>query len=359
MSAVAETLCADTLPADDPVEVAEEAGLDYVSDEQPGLTRRRRGRGFSYHRPDGTAVRSAADLERIRSLAVPPAWTDVWICANPRGHLQATGRDAKGRKQYRYHPRWREVRDENKLNLLPAFGHALPSLRDRLDAELRQPGLSRQPGPSRQTVLAVVVKLLDETLVRVGNQEYASDNETYGLTTVTGDHVEVGWRQATFEFTGKGGIEHRVVVDDGRLARIIGRCHELGGQSLFSYDEDGEIRAVTSTDVNEYLRATVGPSITAKHFRTWGGTVTAAVHLGPLDPPATDKDAAEAELDAIDAAAAQLRNTRAVCRRCYVHPGILDAYRDGALAREWKRTRTVGQLSRGERTVLAVLDDAG
>ena len=234
----------------DPVESAIEAGLVYVSDAERGIRRRRRGRGFSYQTDSGTSVRGKAELERIRSLAIPPAWTDVWICSKPTGHLQATGRDAKGRKQYRYHPRWREVRDANKYALLGAFGHSLPDLRDRIDAELRQTGLPRAK------VLAVVVRLLDDTLVRVGNREYADDNETYGLTTITPDHVDVGWRDTTFDFVGKGGIDHHVTVEDARITRIIRRCHELGGQALFSYqEEDGSgISSITSTDVNDYLR---------------------------------------------------------------------------------------------------------
>ena len=347
---VSETSVVDA-PPDDPVEMAERAGLDYVSDSEPGFTRRRRGRGFSYHRTDGSLVRSPRELERIQKLAVPPAWTDVWTCANPCGHVQATGRDARGRKQYRYHERWREVRDENKFGLLASFGHGLPPLRDRLDGELRAPGLSRQK------VLALVIRLLDETLIRIGNREYVDDNETYGLTTVTNDHVDVGWRSATFEFVGKGGGDHLVTVDDGRLARIISRCHELGGQALFSYREDGDIRSINSSDVNDYLREVVGPAVTAKHFRTWGGTVTAAEYLAILDPPGSESEAAAAEIQAIDEAASQLRNTRAVSRRCYVHPAILDAYRDGSLAEEWKRARTIGQLRRAERAVLAVLDN--
>jgi DNA topoisomerase I len=351
MAIVEDYYCGDDLHPADPEQVAEDAGLAYVSDDEPGYGRRRRGRGFSYHRPDGSAVRARSELDRIRSLAIPPAWQDVWICASPHGHLQATGRDGRGRKQYRYHSRWREVRDENKYRLLAAFGQSLPGLRDRLDGELRQTGLPRQK------VLALVVRLLDETLVRVGNREYAEDNETFGLTTVTAEHVDLGWRHATFEFVGKGGTEHLVTVDDGRLARIIRRCHELGGQSLFSYVEDGQVRSVTSSDVNDYLRSAIGPSITAKHFRTWGGTVTAAEHLAEHEVPDSEKEAAELELAAIDAAAAQLRNTRAVCRRCYVHPIVPEAYRSGALADAWKRSRTVGQLSRGERTVLALLDD--
>lgn len=329
---------------------AEEAGLNYVSDAEPGFRRRRRGRGFSYEGDHGT-IRKADTLARIRALAVPPAWTDVWICRDSLGHLQATGRDAKGRKQYRYHSRWREVRDANKFDLLASFGDALPALRDRVGAELQQPGLGRDK------VLALVVHLLDETLIRVGNREYANDNESYGLTTITPDHVELGGRATTFDFIGKGGVEHRVKVNDVRIARIVRRCHELGGQALFSYraDDGDAVSSVTSQDVNEYLRDVAGASITAKDFRTWGGTTTAAEHLGPLETPSTADEADEHVVDAIDAAALQLRNTRAVCRSCYVHPAVLDAYREGSLALQWNKARSAGQLSRGERTVLSLL----
>jgi DNA topoisomerase-1 len=206
--------------------------------------------------------------------------------------------------------------------------------------------------------MALVVCLLDDTLIRVGNKEYADDNESYGLTTLTPDHVDVGWREITFEFVGKGGLDHHVTVEDGRLARIIGRCHELGGQSLFSYrDEDESVTPITSADVNEYLRSIAGTIVTAKDFRTWGGTVRATEMLGPLDPPESEREGDGAILEAIDAAAEQLRNTRTVCRNCYVHPGVLDAYRDGSLAAQWNKVRSVGWLSRGERATLAVLDD--
>jgi DNA topoisomerase-1 len=337
----------------DPIDSALEAGLVYVTDAERGIRRRRRGRGFSYGSDDaGRPVRDEPTLERIRALAIPPAWTDVWICADPLGHLQATGRDAKGRKQYRYHQRWREVRDANKFALLGAFGHRLPGLRDRIDIELRRPALPRAK------VLALVVRLLDETLVRVGNKEYAHDNESYGLTTITPDHVDIGWRDTTFDFVGKGGLEHHITVEDPRVTRIIRRCHELGGQALFSYqDEDGSgVSSITSTDVNDYLRDVADAAVTAKEFRTWGGTVAVAEHLAPLDPPETERDAEAAVIDAIDAAAEQLRNTRAVCRNCYIHPAIPDAYRDGSLTEQWKTSRSVGQLSRAERAVLGVLD---
>lgn len=336
----------------DPEAVADAAGLRYVTDAEPGIVRRRRGKGFSYHRPDGPAVRDKPTLERIRSLAVPPAWTDVWICARADGHLQATGRDAKGRKQYRYHPRWREVRDENKFGRLLYFGQALPSLRERIDTTLRRPGLSREK------VLAVVVRLLDDTLIRVGNQEYANDNESFGLTTIRADHVEVGWSAVSFDFVGKSGISHHVTVNDARLARVVRRCHELGGQELFAFhDDDGNLVDVTSAHVNEYLRDSIGALATAKDFRTWGGTVHTLEHLAGLDPPESDKHADTGILDAIDATAEQLRNTRSVCRDCYVHPAVIDSYREGALTEHWKRARSSTHLRRAERATLAVLED--
>jgi DNA topoisomerase I len=334
----------------DPETAAEAAGLRYVTDAEPGIGRRRRGRGFSYHRADGTTVRDQRVVDRITALAVPPAWTDVWICADPAGHLQATGRDAKGRKQYRYHPRWRAVRDENKFARLLLFGESLPALRERVDAVLRHPGLPREK------VLAVVVRLLDETLIRVGNREYAEDNDSYGLTTITTEHVDVGWTQVTFDFVGKGGVAHEITVSDPRLARIIRLCHELGGQVLFGYhDDEGATVDLTSAHVNQYLREVVGSVVSAKDFRTWGGTVTVTEHLGGFDPPASDRQADQAILDAVDVAAEQLRNTRAVCRSSYIHPAVLDAYRDGSLADHWKRSRSAGRLSRAERAALAVL----
>jgi DNA topoisomerase I len=338
-------------PTDDPEAVAESAGLRYVSDAEPGITRRRRGQGFSYHRPDGSTVRDDRTRDRIAALAVPPAWSDVWICRDPVGHLQATGRDAKGRKQYRYHSRWRAVRDENKYGRLLSFGQALPALRERIDATLRRPGLPREK------VIAVVVHLLDETLIRVGNQEYAEDNESYGLTTITADHVDIGWSEVRFDFVGKGGVAHEVTVSDPRLARIVRRCHELGGQELFAYhDDEGQTVDVTSAHVNDYLRDTIGSIASAKDFRTWGGTVTVTEHLASVDAP----EAEEAPiLEAVDAAAALLRNTRAVCRSCYVHPAVFEAYRDASLSEAWRRSRSTARMSRAERATLAVLQAAG
>jgi DNA topoisomerase-1 len=344
----------DTLevPDDGPEEAAAAAGLHYVVDAQPGIARRRRGRGFSYHDVGGATISDENTLGRIRSLAIPPAWTDVWICADPKGHLQATGRDVKGRKQYRYHPRWREVRDANKFAALSNFGAVLPDVRERLDVDLRRPGLPREK------VLAVVVRLLDETLIRVGNKEYAEDNESYGLTTLTRDHAEVGWKSISLDFLGKSGNQHLVTVEDGRLARIVRRCHELNGQTLFTYDDEGP-QPVTSADVNDYLHQITGLPVTAKDFRTWGGTANVTGHLGPLDPPDDEAAADAAVLEAIDAAAAELRNTRAVCRNCYVHPAVVDAYRDGSLSELWSNARTSSRMTRAERTVMNVLGDVG
>ena len=249
-------------------EVAAQAGLRYVGDDEPGLTRRRAGRGFSYRRPDGSTLTDPVERARIDGLAIPPAWTDVWICRHPDGHIQATGRDARGRKQYRYHPRWREVRDADKFDHLLAFGERLGDLRSRLDQDLRRQGLPRE------RILALVVRLLDETLIRVGNPEYAADNETFGLTTLRRRHVDASDRRVVFEFVGKSGIDHEVRVADPRLARLVRRCSELGGHELFTYlDDNGAVRAVSSTDVNDYVRGIIGADTSAKDFRTWGGTV--------------------------------------------------------------------------------------
>lgn len=335
---------------DDPVADAAAADLVYVSDDAAGIRRRRRGRGFSYH--DGSVrVTAAPTLERIHALAIPPAWTDVWICKEPDGHLQATGRDAKGRKQYRYHQRWRELRDANKYAALYAFGSVLPDLRQRIEADLKRTGLPRDK------VLALVSRLLDETLIRVGNKEYADDNESYGLTTLTPEHAQVGWGAVTFDFVGKGGVEHHVQLHDARLARVVRRCHELGGQRLFSYRDatTDDVCAVGSTDVNDYLQQTTGLAVTAKDFRTWGGTVRAVEHLAEHEPPSDEKETEVVVLAAVDDAAEHLRNTRAVCRSCYLHPAVLDAYRDGELHDAWKRSRSSAWLTRAERTTLSLI----
>jgi DNA topoisomerase I len=329
---------------------ADAADLYYVTDERPGITRRRRGKGFSYHHPDGSAV-GAEDKARIEAIVIPPAWTDVWICPLAVGHIQATGRDERGRKQYRYHPRWREVRDANKYERLADFGAQLPDLRGRLDQDLAKRGL---PG---EKVLAAVVRLLDETLIRIGNDQYAEANDSYGLTTIEGDHVDVSGTRIQFEFRGKSGVEQEVELRDRRLAGIVKACQDLPGEDLFAYlDDDDRVVDVTSDMVNAYLRSITGEGVTAKHFRTWGGTVIAAEALATLPVPDTEKEAKSNELAALDLAAANLGNTRTVCRNCYVHPHISSAYREGDLQEAWKRARSAPRFSRAERATLTVLE---
>jgi DNA topoisomerase I len=313
-------------PSADPFDSAEAAGLRYVSDGSPGIRRRRAGRGFSYIGPDGRVVRDPALLERIRRLAIPPAYTDVWICPSPNGHLQATGRDARGRKQYRYHPRWREVRDETKFGRMLAFSQALPRLRARLEADLARPGLPREK------VLATVVRLLECTAIRVGNDEYARANQSFGLTTLRDHHVEVSGSTLRFRFRGKSRKPHRVALSDRRLARIVARCQALPGADLFQYlDENGERVSIGSGDVNDYLREITGEDFTAKDFRTWAGTLQAVAALEAVGPAASEREAKSAILKAIDQVAEQLNNTRAVCRKYYVHPAVLETYQAGTL----------------------------
>jgi DNA topoisomerase-1 len=343
----------DTEPIElpDGPDVAKAAGLVYVSDNQPGFTRRRSGTGFSYRRGTGEVVTDRATRERIRALAIPPAWTDVWICANPRGHLQATGRDARGRKQYRYHPTWRAVRDAHKFDRLVEFGSALSLLRPSIEERLVLPGLPREK------VLAGVVYLLDQSLVRVGNAEYANDNDTFGLTTLRADHVKAMSGHVRFRFVGKHNIEHDVVIDDPRVARLVRRCHELGGKDLFTYrDEDGEAVRVTSSDVNDFLHELVSPGISAKDFRTWGGSVVVTEALAEMGPAADDRAREGNVLEAIDVAAERLRNTRTVCRNCYVHPTIVDAYRDESLFDVWRTSRATRWLTRAERATLNLFE---
>jgi len=330
---------------------ADDAGLFYVTDEHPGIVRRRRGKGFSYHDPDGRAV-DADTKAWIESIVIPPAWTDVWICPIRDGHILATGRDAKGRKQYRYHPGWREVRDSNKYFRLIDFGTVLPSLRTRVDEHLSLRGLPREK------VLAAVVKLLDETLIRVGNDEYAVLNESYGLTTMQDEHAVIEGSTVRFEFTGKSGIEREIDLHDRRLARIVKACQDLPGEELFQYlDDDGTQVDVASTHVNEYLREVLGATFTAKDFRTWGGSVVAAEMLIDLGPPESEKDAEKHIVTAVDAAAEKLGNTRSVCRSCYVHPAIPEAHADGTLLKAWRSTRSTAASRRGERAVLKVLEE--
>jgi len=295
-----------------------------VSDAGDGIRRRRAGAGFVYVDAQGRRVRDPETLQRIRSLVVPPAWRDVWICASAHGHIQAVGRDARGRKQYRYHPRWRAVRDETKYTRMLAFARALPRIRARVDADLARRGLPRAK------VLATVVRLLETTLIRVGNEEYARANNSFGLTTLRGRHVDVDGPEVRFEFRGKGGKPHAVGVRDPRVARIVRRLHELPGQELFQYvDADGARRTLDSADVNAYLREIGADDFTAKDFRTWAGTVLAALALAEVRRFRTVREARRNVGRAIERVAARLGNTPAICRKGYVHPGIVDAYLDG------------------------------
>lgn len=339
--------------AEEPEVAAAEAGLRYVSDEGPGIRRRKRGKGFTYTRPDGSTLLDRAERARIASLAVPPAWTDVWICPRPDGHILATGRDERGRKQYRYHPRWREVRDADKFGQLAVFGASLPDVRRAVEADLGRPGLPREK------VLALVVKLLDETLIRVGNESYAIENESYGLTTLKGDHVDVRGDTIEFDFVGKSGLDHEVKLRDKRLARIVRDCHELGGQDLFTYTSGGEPSDVTSSDVNSYLATIAGAGVTAKDFRTWGGTNSAAAALVVSRPPEDEVQATKLILAAYDVAAEVLNNTRTVCRSCYVHPVVPAAFSTGDLHAAWKGSRQRKGLKRIEQTVLKLLRSRG
>ncbi|WP_437992717.1 DNA topoisomerase IB [Sorangium sp. So ce145] len=309
-----------------PVESAESAGLRYVNDGEPGISRRGAGKGFRYIDVGGRPVKDEATLARIRRLAIPPAWTEVWICRSERGHIQATGRDARGRKQYRYHPRWREVRDETKYDRMLAFGAALPAIRAASERDLALPGLPREK------VLAAVVRLLDETSIRIGNDEYARDNDSYGLTTLHDEHVEIEGSLIRFQFRGKGGKEHAMTVRDRRLARIVKRCQDVPGHELFQYiDGEGRRQRIHSNDVNEYLRSVAGHDFTAKDFRTWTGTVLCASFFCEMEIASSVRQVKKRVAQVIDRVSAHLGNTRAVCQRCYVHPAVIRAYTEGAL----------------------------
>jgi DNA topoisomerase-1 len=319
----------ESAAAADSVEAAEEAGLKYVNDDRPGYRRKAKGKEFDYLDTEGKTIREEQRLLRIKRLAIPPAWTDVWICPSSNGHIQATGRDARGRKQYRYHERWREVRDENKFDRLAQFAKALPNIRRRVARDLKLPDLPRQK------VLATIVRLLERTFIRIGNEEYARDNKSFGLTTLKNRHVKVKGARVLFRFKGKSGREHEVDVTDRKVAKIIAKCQDLPGQDLFQYlEKDGEAGNVTSQDVNDYLRQIAGEDFTAKDFRTWGGTVLAAIALSKQEEFQTKKQAKSNIKTAICAVAELLGNTPAVCRKCYIHPVIVEAY--------LKRTRIAG-----------------
>jgi DNA topoisomerase-1 len=306
----------DALPSD----------LHYVDDTQPGIARKKLRGKFCYFDPTGQRITDPHEIQRINALAVPPAYTDVWICTDPRGHLQATGRDARGRKQYRYHPRWREVRDLDKYSRLRDFGLALPKLRKQLEALLAAPGFSREK------VMATVITLLDATLIRVGNTQYARDNRSYGLTTLRNRHVEINGSAIVFQFRGKSGVEHQITVKDRRLARIIKRCQEIPGQNLFQYlDENGERHTITSSDVNAYLQTLTGADFTAKDYRTWAGSALALAVLRELQWQ-PESEAKRHVVEMVKNVARQLGNTPAVCRKCYIHPAVLEGFVLGALA---------------------------
>jgi DNA topoisomerase-1 len=302
---------------------AKSVQLRYVSDRKPGISRERTASGFIYKKPDGSVIQDADELARIRALAVPPAWEDVWICCFHNGHIQATGRDARGRKQYRYHPEWRKMRDQTKYEHLLLFGQALPAIRSRVEADLAKPGLPREK------VLAAVVRLMEMTLARVGNPEYARDNQSFGLTTLLNRHVRITRGEISLDFRAKHGIRHRSVVRDRKLARILKNCRDLPGSVLFQYiDEDGQCHSIDSGDVNDYLREISDRAITAKDFRTWAGTNLAVLALTALDE---EKPTKKGTLTAIKQVAQQLGNTPAVCRKCYIHPAVFDAYLAQAL----------------------------
>jgi DNA topoisomerase-1 len=308
----------------DPVEVAEDAGLRYVSDDQPGYTRKPKGDDFEYFDTEGKAIRDETRLLRIRRIAIPPAYKDVWICPSAHGHIQATARDARGRKQYRYHERWREAQDENKYDRMIVFGQALPKIRRRVNKDM---GLRDLP---RNKVLATVVQLLGRTFIRIGNQEYARENKSFGLTTMRNRHVEVKGAKLNFSFKGKSGVKHEIDVSDRRLANIIRKLQDLPGQDIFQYEEEtGEVRNVTSQDVNDYLQEITGEEFTAKDFRTWAGTVLTAMALNAQGPVENQTQAKKNIKDAIAAVAKILGNTPTICRKCYVHPVVLESYLDG------------------------------
>jgi DNA topoisomerase-1 len=342
----------------DPVASAKAARLHYVNDHDPGIRRVRAGKGFRYVRPDRRPVRDRGDLRRIKALAIPPAWTDVWICPDPDGHIQATGKDDRGRKQYRYHPRWRQVRDEAKYERTIAFGLALPGIRKRTEKDLARPGLPREK------VLAAVVRLLETTLIRVGNEEYARENGSFGLTTMRDRHARIEGGTVAFSFRGKSGVRHTVELNDRRLAHIVKRCQDVPGQELFQYvDENGEHHTIDSADVSDYLRRVAGQEFTAKDFRTWAGTVLAARALQEFAAFDTKAEAKRNVVEAIERVAKRLGNTKTICRKCYVHPAVIEAYLDGSLAQGLSRrveeelTESLSELPPEEAAVLAFLQE--
>ncbi|HWQ90168.1 MAG TPA: DNA topoisomerase IB [Clostridia bacterium] len=322
----------ETEPLHKPEVSARVVGLRYVTDSMPGIRRERCGKGFRFRYPTGDVIQEDEVLRRIRSLAIPPAWQEVWICPDPCGHLQATGRDARGRKQSRYHPRWREIRDETKYARMVDFARALPIIRKRVESDLNLPGLPRRK------VLATVVRLLEVSLIRVGNAEYARQNGSFGLTTMRDHHVKVNSDNVAFRFQGKGGKWHEINIRDPGLAKVVKRCQDVPGQELFQYyDREGKREIIGSEDVNEYLREISGKDFTAKDFRTWAGTVLAALALSEFRRFDSAAQAKKNVLQAIETVSQRLGNTVAVCRKCYVHPEVIGAYLDGTLLKMLKR----------------------
>ncbi len=329
----------------DPVDAAKSAGLRYVSDRQPGYRRVKYGDGFRYLTPDGKVLRDKAELTRIKSLVIPPAWTDVWITTHANGHLQCTGRDARGRKQSRYHPRWREVRDETKYERMAQFAEALPLIRKRIAQDMALAGLPREK------VLATVVRLMEETHIRVGNEEYARTNKSYGLTTMRTKHVEVQGAKITFDFQGKSRVHHTVNLQDRKLARIVRQISELPGYELFQYvDPEGNRHSIDSSDVNEYLREITGEHFTAKDFRTWAGSVLCCDLLNEFEPATSITQAKKNIVQAIAKVAAQLGNTPSVCRKCYVHPAVLELYL-GNISNEEATKRIDSSIAKERKTI--------
>ena len=339
---------------------ARRAGLSYVTDGVPGITRRRAGKGWSFFKPGGSRITSARMRARILALVIPPAWDDVWICPDPKGHIQVTARDARGRKQYRYHPEYRQARDSSKFRGILELSESLPRIRERAERDLRAKPLSR-----RQT-LATVVQLLDKTLIRIGSDEYARENRSYGLTTLRSKHVEVKGSELLFSFRGKSGVLHALSVKDLRIARIVQRCQDLPGQELFQYiDDAGKRQTIASEDVNDYLDGiSDGGHVTAKDFRTWGGTMLAGAKLREMGPAASERETKVNINKAVDAVAERLGNTRAVCRKYYIHPALLEAYLKGLTAATPRKTRPrrskgkpVAALRRDEVAILQFLQD--
>lgn len=331
--------------------------LTYLTDSVRGIRRRRRGRGFTYIASNGKRITNSRTLERIKGLAIPPAWTDVWICPKSNGHIQATGRDAKGRKQYRYHSQYRRQRDETKFHRMLEFSRLLPKLRPQIERDLSLLGLPRDK------VLATVVRLLEKTLIRVGNQVYAKKNRSFGLTTMRDRHVEVSGTEIRFNFRGKSGVVHSVAIHDRRLAKIVQQCQSLPGQELFQYvDESGKRQEITSSDVNDYLHHITGHAVTAKDFRTWAGTMRAAIAFRDAGPTGVDREANRNIIRVIDEVAEHLGNTRDVCRKYYIHPHVIERYLRGEVIPETshkdppKRQRASAALRRDEHAVLKFLD---